>query len=146
MVPIGSYFSNLAPISSPGLLIMDEKLYRPTKISTNISINYRLTLDRYIGRLSSDYRPSVDQPSTECWPITDQYISQVLTNYRWSVHEECRWSVGEWKAISAKAHLERLSTVSWPSADLVSTDCRPTIDRVSTATSTTTLTAMSTDI
>ena len=50
---------------------------------------------------------SVNRPSTECRPITDRYIGQVLTNYR--------RSVGERKAISAETHLERLSTVSRPS-------------------------------
>ena len=45
---------------------------------------------------------SVDRPLTECWPITDRYISQVSTNYR--------RSVGERKAILAETHLEWLST------------------------------------
>ena len=75
---------------------------------------------------------SVDRPSTECRPITDRYIGQVSTNYQ--------RSVGERKAISAKTHLERLSTVSRPSVDplstAISTECRPTTDRVSTAIST----------
>ena len=128
MGAIGSYFSNFAPISSPGLLITDYKLYRWTKISTDISIDYRPTLDRCIERLSSDYRPSVDRPSTECRPITDRYIGQVSTNYR--------RSVGERKAISAETHLERLSAVSRPSVDplstAISTDCRPSVDRLST--------------
>ena len=78
--------------------------------------------------LSSDYRPSVDRPSTECWPITDRYIGQVSTNYR--------RSVGERKAISAETHLERLSTVSRPSVVRLSSKSRPTIDRLSTAIST----------
>ena len=71
--------------------------------------------------LSSDYRPSVDRPSTECWPITDRYISEALTNYR--------WSVGERKAISAETHLERLLTVPRPSAVRLSSESWPTIDR-----------------
>ena len=95
-----------------------------------------------------------------CRPITDRHIGQVSTKYR--------RSVGERKAISAETHLERLSAVSRPSVDPLSTDyqplyrptvdrvstdcrpsvdrlsteCRPTIDRVSTAIST----AISTDI
>ena len=125
MGAIGSYFSNFAPISSPGLLVMGKKLYRPTKILTNISIYYRPTLDRYIERLSSDYRPSVDRPSTECWPSIDQLSAK------------SRPSVGERKAISTETHLEWLSTVSRPSVGrlltAISTDYRPTIDRVSTA-------------
>ena len=77
---------------------------------------------------------SIDRPSTECRPITDWYIGQVSTNYR--------RSVGERKAISAETHLERLSTVSRPSVDPLSTNYRPGVDRVSMAIST----AMSTDI
>ena len=82
--------------------------------------------------LYSDYRPSVDRPSTERWPITDRYISEVSTNYRRSVGEKsakCRWSIGERKAISAETHLERLSTVSRPSVVRLSSESRPTIDR-----------------
>ena len=71
---------------------------------------------------------SVDRLSTECRPITDRYIGQVSTNYR--------RSVGERKAISAETHLERLSTVSRPSVDRLSTDYRPlyrpSVDRVLT--------------
>ena len=82
---------------------------------------------------------SVDRPSTECQPITGRYIGQVSTNYRPTIGEvsaKCRRSVGERKAISAETHLERLSTVSRPSVDPLSTDYRPlyrpTVDRVST--------------
>ena len=103
---------------------------------------------------------SVDRPSTECRPITDRYIGQVSTNYRPSVGEvsaKCRRSVGEGKAISAETHLERLSTVSRRVStdyrptidryiDRVSTECRPTIDRVSTAISTDISTDISVDI
>ena len=106
-------------ISALRLLITDQKLYRPTKISTDISMDYRPTLDRYIERLSSDYRPSVERPSTE--PITDRYIGQVSTNYR--------QSVGEREAISTETHLERLSTVSRPSVDRLSTEYRSSVDR-----------------
>ena len=121
MGAIGSYFSNFAPISSPGLLVMGKKLYRLTKILTDISINYRPTLDRYIERLSSDYRPSVDRPSTECWPSIDQLSAK------------SRPSVSEQKAISTETHLEWLSTVSRPSVGrlltAISTDYRPSVDR-----------------
>ena len=82
--------------------------------------------------LSSDYRPSVDRPSTECWPITDRYIGEVSTNYRRGVGGKsvrCRWSIGEQKAISAETHLERLSTVSRPSVVRLSSESQPTIDR-----------------
>ena len=38
------------------------------------------------------------------------------------------WSIGERKAISAKIHLERLSTVSRPSVDWLLSKSRPTFD------------------
>ena len=47
------------------------------------------------------------------------------------------WSIGERKAILAEIHLERLSTVSRPSVDWLLSESRPTIDRLSTAISTT---------
>ena len=96
-------------------------------------------LDRYIDRLSASsrpiYRTAIFWLSTECRLITDRYISQVSTNYRRSVGKS-RQSVGERKAISAETHLERLSTVSRPSVDRLSTDYRPLYrpiaDRLST--------------
>ena len=80
-----------------GEVSVNEKLYRPRHIWNDyrpcldrVSTHYRLTIDRYIDRLSTecrptvdrvstDYRPSVDQLSTECrplyWPLY-QPISQ----------------------------------------------------------------------
>ena len=69
----------------------------------------------YVGQLSVAYRSTVGRISVVChmyWPITGRYIGQVSANYRPSVGEV---SV-TWKAIS--------------------TDYRPTVHRVSTATST----------
>ena len=108
--------------------------------------------------LSSDYRPSVDRPSTERWPTTDRYIGEVSTNYRRSVREV---SVNErlyrprhiWNDYRScldrvsshyRPSLDRLSTdyrplyrpsldrllIDYrPSVDRLSTECRPTIDR-----------------
>ena len=125
MGAIGSYFSNFAPISSPGLLVTGKKLYRPTKILTDISINYRLTLGRYIERLSSDYRPSVDRPSTECWPSIDQLSAK------------SRWTKSYIDRDTSGMTIDRVSTECRPTIDCyidrLSTECRPTIDRVSTA-------------
>ena len=124
MAKIGSYFFSFAAISSSGLLVTEQKLYRPTKILTDISIDYRPTLNRYIERLSSDYQPSVNQPSTECWPITDQYIGQVSTNYQRKVGEVL---VKYWWT---KSYIGR--DTSGTTIDCVSTKCRPTIVRVLT--------------
>ena len=113
--------------------------------STKTAIVVRLTMPSSpheffkVFLLSSDYRPSVDRPSTERWPITERYIGEIST--------KCRWSIGERKAISAETHLERLSTVSRPcvvrlsaesrpTIDQLSTDYRPSVDRLSTAIST----------
>ena len=88
------------------------------------------SLDRYIERLSSDYRPNVDLPSTECRLITDRYIGQVLVKYRPTVGEV---SVNE--KLYRPRHLERVSTDCRPSINRLSTailtDCRPSVDRVS---------------
>ena len=86
---------------------------------------------------------SVDRPSTECRPITDQHIGQVSTNYRPTIGEvsaKCRRKVGE---VSVNEKLYRPRHI-WndylPCLDRVSTHYRPTIDRyidrVSTAIST----------
>ena len=90
-------------------------IYRSTigRLSTDISNSYLLTIDH-----------SVDRPSTECRPITDQYIGQVSTNYRRSFGKKsakCRWM---------KSYIGR--DTSGTTIDRVSTECRPTIDRVST--------------
>ena len=77
-----------------------------------------------IQLLSSDYRPSVDRPSTERWPITDRYIGEVSTNCRRKVGEvsvQYRWT---------KSYIGR--DTSGTTIDRVSTECRPTIVRVST--------------
>ena len=134
---IGSYFSNFAPISSPGLLIMDQKLYRLTKLSTDMSVDYRPTLDRYIERLSSDYRPSVDQPSTECPPIL---LTDTFVKYRPTIGEKsakCQWMKSYISRHTSGTTVDRLSTDN-RYIDRLSTECWPTIDRV--------LVAISTDI
>ena len=55
----------------------------------------------YIEWLSSDYQASVDEPLTECRPITGQYIGQVSTNY-WQ-------NIGE---VAVKYHWTK-SYISW---------------------------------
>ena len=82
---------------------------------------------------------SVDRPSTECRPITDRYIGQVSTNYRPTIGEvsaKCRRNVGE---VSAKCRWTKSyigRDTSGTTIDRVSTECRPTIDRLSTPMST----------
>ena len=104
---------------------------------------------------------SVDRPSTECRPITDRYIGQVSTNYRptiGKVSAKCRRNVGEvsvneklyrprhiWNDYrpcldrvsthyrpTIARYVDRLSTECRPSIDRVSTECRPSVDRLST--------------
>ena len=75
--------------------------------------------------LSSDYRPSVDRPSTECWPITDRYISEALTNYRWSVGEV---------SVNEKLYRPRyIWNDYWPCLDRVLSDYHPSLVRLLTA-------------
>jgi len=88
--------------------------------------------------LSTKCRPTIDRVSTNYWPI-----GQVSTNYRWSVGEvlvKCRRNVGE---VSAKKSAKCRWTKSYIGRDTsgttikrVSTECRPTINRLSTAIST----------
>ena len=75
--------------------------------------------------LSSDYWPSVDRPSTECWPITDRYISEASTNYPWSVGEV---------SVNEKLYRPRhIWNDYWPCLDRVLFDYRPSLDRLLTA-------------
>ena len=104
------FFGNFAPISSPGLLITGWKLYRPTKISTDISNDYPLTIDQ----VSAECRSSIGQLSAKC-----------------------RRLVGE-VSVNKKLYRPRhIGNDYLPRLDRVSTDYRPlyrpTIDRVSTA-------------
>ena len=89
--------------------------------------------------LSSDYRPSVEPLSTECWPISNWYIGEVSTNYRRSVgevlvNEKLYRQRHIWN--DYRPCLDRVSSDYRPSLDRLSTDYRPTIDhyinRVST--------------
>ena len=95
-------------------------------------------------------RPTIDQVSTNYWPIHRSSIDQLSTNYRQSVGEmsaKCRWTksyIGrdtsgttidrvstDYRPL-CRPTVDRVSTESRPSIDPVSTECRPTIDRVST--------------
>ena len=100
--------------------------------------------------LSSDYRPSVDRPSTERWPITDRYTREVSTNYQrsvgqvsvneklyrprhiWNDYRPCLDRVSS----DYRPSLYRLPTdyrpLYRPSLDRLSTNYRPTIDLMST--------------
>ena len=107
--------------------------------STKTAIGVTLTMPSS----PHDYRPSVDRPSTERWPITDRYIGEVSTNYRRSVGEVL---VNEkpyrprhiWN--DYRPCLDRVSSDYRPSLDRLSTDYqplyRPSLDRLSTAIST----------
>ena len=82
--------------------------------------------------LSSDYRPSVDRPSTECWPITDRYISEALTNYRWTKSYIGQDTSGTTIDRASTECCPTIVQVSidywphyWPSLDWLSTECRP---------------------
>ena len=115
--------------------------------------------------LYSDYRPSVDRPSTERWPITDRYIGEVSTNYRrsvgevsvneklyrprhiWNDYRPCLDRVSSDYRPSLdrlstdyrplyRPTIDRLSTEYRPSVEWVLTECRPSVDRLSTAIST----------
>ena len=102
-----------------------------------MSVDYRPTLDRYIERLSSDYRPSVDQPSTECPPIL---LTDTFVKYRPTIGEKsakCQWMKSYISRHTSGTTVDRLSTDN-RYIDRLSTECWPTIDLV--------LVAISTDI
>ena len=118
-----------------------EELWRSWRVLSGILFTVG-SVDRSIGwysGLSSDYRPSVDRPSTECWPITDRYVGQVSTNYRRSVGEKsakCLWTKSYIGRDTSGTTIDRVSTdyrpLYWPTIDRVSTDYRPSVDRLLT--------------
>ena len=95
--------------------------YRPT--IGEVSLNEKLYRPRHIWK---DYRPCLDQVSTDYRPTINRYVDRLST--------ECRPSI------------DRVSTEYRPSVDRLSTEYRPTVDRVSTAISTTISTDVSVDI
>ena len=101
-------------------------IYRSTigRLSTAISNSYLLTIDH-----------SVDRPSTECRPITDQYIGQVSTNYRRSFGKKsakCRWMKSYIGRDTSGTTIDRVSTECRPTIDRLSNECRPSVDRLLT--------------
>ena len=100
----------------------------------DIPHSYLLTIKRVL----TNHRPSVDQPSTECRPITGRYIGQVSVKYRPIIGQlsaKCRRGIGDLKSYigrhTSRPTIDRLSTECRPSVDRQSTKCRPTVDRVS---------------
>ena len=110
--------------------------------------------------LSTKCRPTIDRVSTNYWPIHRSSIDQLSAKCRRNVGEKsakCRWTkcyisrdtsgtTIDRVSTECRATIDRLSTAistdCRPSIDRLSTDWRPTVDRESTAIST----AMSTDI
>ena len=109
-------------------------IYRSTtgRLSTEISNGYLLTIDQ----VSTDHHVTIDRVLTNYWLIHRSRIDQLSA--------KCPRKVGE---VSVKYRctksyigrdtsgttIDRLSTVSRPSVDrlstVISTECRPTIDR-----------------
>ena len=109
-------------------LFKKNQLFRSTKIATDISIDYRPTLDRNIERLSL----TINQVSTDHRPSLDQLLTDTSVKNRPTISEvsaKSRRSVGE---VSVYEKLYRLRYI-WndcrPTINRVSTECRPTIDR-----------------
>ena len=74
-----------------------------------------------------------------CRPITDRHIGQVSTKYRRSVGEmsaKCRWMKSYIGRDTSGTTIGRVSTECRPTIDrlstAISTDCRPSVDRLST--------------
>ena len=99
--------------------------------------NFLFSKPKNVG--SAKCRPTIDRVSTNYWPIHRSSIGQLSTNYRRSMGEvsaKCRRSVGEKSAKCrwSKSYIGR--DTSGTTIDRVSTECRPTIDRLSSAIST----------
>ena len=121
---------------------------------TKTDLAFNINFCRYINRLSADsrpiYRTAIFWLSTKCRPITDRYIGQVSTNYRptigevsvneklyrprhiWNDYRPClNWVSTDYRPL-CRLTVDRVSTECRPGIDRLSTECRPTIDRVST--------------
>ena len=102
----------------------ETHLERPSTVSrlsvVRLSSESRPTIDRYIDRVSTDYRllywPSLDWLSTECRPTIDRYIDQVSTDYRPlyrpidrstlpTVNKIQNFLVGSWGLVVLQNHL-----------------------------------------
>ena len=83
--------------------------------------------------------PTIDRVSTNYWPIHRSSIDQPSTKYRRSVGEKsakCRWTKSYIGRHTSGTTIGRVSTECRPTIDRLSTDYRPlyrpTVDRVST--------------
>ena len=114
--------------------------------------NFLFSKPKNVG--NAKCRPTIHRVSTNYWPIHRSSIDQLSTNYRRSVGEvsakcrrtksyigrdTCGTTIGR-VSTECRPTIDRLSTAistdCRPSVDRLSTECWPTIDRVSTAIST----------
>ena len=110
-----------------------------------------------IGRLSTDYRSTVDRQSvdsrpinvstdivlnhrysTDTWPIHDRYLTDtwpILDRYMtdtWPIHDRCltdTWPIHDRYLTDTWPILDRYMTDTWPIHDRHLTDTWPTLDR-----------------
>ena len=98
--------------------------------------NFLFSKPKNVG--NAKCRPTIDRVSTNYWPIHRSSIDQLSA--------KCRWTKSYIGRDTSGTTIDRVSTECRPTIDplstAISTECRPTIDRVSTPI----LTAMSTDI
>ena len=80
-----------------GEVSVNEKLYRPRHIWNDyrpclyrVSTHYWPTIDRYVDRVSTEYRPSVDRVSTDCRPSVDRLSTECWLLYRPLYRPICR--------------------------------------------------------
>ena len=99
--------------------------------------NFLFSKPKNVG--NAKCRPTIDLVSTNYWPIHRSSIDQLSTNYRRSVGEvsaKCRWTKSYFGRDTSGTSIDRVSTECRPTIDrlstAVSTECRPSVDRVST--------------
>ena len=76
-------------------------------------------IDRYIGRLSTDYRPTISPQSTDYQSIVNRYHGRQLTD----IVLDHRYSSATWPLP------HQYMTDTWPTLDRHLTDTWPTLDR-----------------
>ena len=110
--------------------------------------NFLFSKPKNVG--NAKCRPTIDQVSTNYWPIHRSSIDQLSAKCRWSVGEmlaKCRWTKSYIRRDTSGTtidrvstdyrptidrYVDRLSTEYRPSVDRLSTECRPSINRLST--------------
>ena len=86
---------------------------------------------RYIGRLSTDYRPIVGRQSVDYRPTVDRYSGRLTADSLPLCRSTIGRCIGRYVAINCRPTIGQESDKCRPSIGLVSAKCRPSIGLVS---------------